>query len=487
MRVKVVVFAGVCWLCATLALGQNSAVNQGISNITGTGARALGMGGAFVALADDATAASWNPAGLAQLTRPGVSLVYDWSRGPYDTKAHRVADYINYPVGHTITTDTAYHGTLEGSFVGFAGVTYPFVVKSRLFVAQASYRRMASFPTLAGHSKSTSVGQWADGRPDTTGGSYVDDKDAFTGGFDSYSLSLATQLGSKVRVGVSLNYVTVDVTDRYAQYFHDLSDPVLSEQDYWLNAEYSFSGGQADLGVQWAPISQLTFGAVYHTGFTAKTKQTASQLYNWNADYYGEPPWPLTSSAFETNVHWPDAYQIGVAWQPVERLILAADYGAMAWSKAKLDEYQFPEWDENLQPTIVTYNDLPFPSYGAKQNDSSSVRVGAEYILLFGKHTAVPLRAGYFRERQLAPLSGFAEGGRIPSPPPTYTGFTLGAGLTYGKVQFDVAWVRTDGTQEGSGTWDTTSTGGTRTIHYNLTRKITFTQDRILASLIVGF
>ena len=41
MRVKVVVFAGVCWLCATLALGQNSAVNQGISNITGTGARAL--------------------------------------------------------------------------------------------------------------------------------------------------------------------------------------------------------------------------------------------------------------------------------------------------------------------------------------------------------------------------------------------------------------------------------------------------------------
>ena len=32
-------------------------------NIIGSGARALGMGGAFIAVADDATAASWNPGG----------------------------------------------------------------------------------------------------------------------------------------------------------------------------------------------------------------------------------------------------------------------------------------------------------------------------------------------------------------------------------------------------------------------------------------
>ncbi|MCJ7810524.1 MAG: hypothetical protein MUP26_09715, partial [Desulfobulbaceae bacterium] len=36
-------------------------------NPVGSGARALGMGGAFIAIADDATAASWNPAGLIQL------------------------------------------------------------------------------------------------------------------------------------------------------------------------------------------------------------------------------------------------------------------------------------------------------------------------------------------------------------------------------------------------------------------------------------
>ena len=41
----------------------------------GSGARAAGMADAFVAVADDATAASWNPAGLVQLERPEFSVV----------------------------------------------------------------------------------------------------------------------------------------------------------------------------------------------------------------------------------------------------------------------------------------------------------------------------------------------------------------------------------------------------------------------------
>ena len=54
----------------------------------GVGARALGMGGAFVALANDASAAYWNPAGLVQAEGRHVSIMhaerfagivkYDW-------------------------------------------------------------------------------------------------------------------------------------------------------------------------------------------------------------------------------------------------------------------------------------------------------------------------------------------------------------------------------------------------------------------------
>lgn len=41
----------------------------------GSGARALGMGGAFIAVAHDAAAASWNPGGLTQLGRSEISVV----------------------------------------------------------------------------------------------------------------------------------------------------------------------------------------------------------------------------------------------------------------------------------------------------------------------------------------------------------------------------------------------------------------------------
>src|SRR5512146_3586884 len=44
-------------------------------NLTGSGARAEGFGGAFIGVADDATAVVWNPAGLSQLQRPEASLV----------------------------------------------------------------------------------------------------------------------------------------------------------------------------------------------------------------------------------------------------------------------------------------------------------------------------------------------------------------------------------------------------------------------------
>ena len=41
----------------------------------GAGARATSVGGAFVALADDVSATHWNPAGLAQLTGPAISIM----------------------------------------------------------------------------------------------------------------------------------------------------------------------------------------------------------------------------------------------------------------------------------------------------------------------------------------------------------------------------------------------------------------------------
>jgi len=57
----------------------------------GVGARALGMGSAFVAVADDVTAGYWNPAGVADVKRRSVQLMHSETFGDvvnYDTGAY---------------------------------------------------------------------------------------------------------------------------------------------------------------------------------------------------------------------------------------------------------------------------------------------------------------------------------------------------------------------------------------------------------------
>lgn len=54
-----------------------AASHTGAQQFESLGTRALGMGGAFVAVADDATAVYWNPAGIA--TGPTFNLLLDWA------------------------------------------------------------------------------------------------------------------------------------------------------------------------------------------------------------------------------------------------------------------------------------------------------------------------------------------------------------------------------------------------------------------------
>src|SRR5947199_8320409 len=73
-------------ICLFLAIGaafslQLAAQNTDIESLSGLqfnfgnpGARSLGMGGAFIGLADDASAAEANPAGLTILRKPEFSI-----------------------------------------------------------------------------------------------------------------------------------------------------------------------------------------------------------------------------------------------------------------------------------------------------------------------------------------------------------------------------------------------------------------------------
>lgn len=74
------IFLAVFFIAEGSALGQQVASGQrgtgfifDLASAGAKGARALGMGGAFIAFADDVTAATENPAGLPQLEEPRIS------------------------------------------------------------------------------------------------------------------------------------------------------------------------------------------------------------------------------------------------------------------------------------------------------------------------------------------------------------------------------------------------------------------------------
>jgi len=56
---------------------------------TGVGARALGMGGTFVAISNDLTAGYWNPSALAMIDYPQLAGMH----------AQRFAKFVNYNYG----------------------------------------------------------------------------------------------------------------------------------------------------------------------------------------------------------------------------------------------------------------------------------------------------------------------------------------------------------------------------------------------------
>lgn len=95
VRVKAVITALLIGaaMAAIPCRAQDGSTTSG-AVFTNPGARSIGLGGAFVAIADDATAAFANPAGLIQILRPEISIELRGTASKTDTEfdlAHGVS------------------------------------------------------------------------------------------------------------------------------------------------------------------------------------------------------------------------------------------------------------------------------------------------------------------------------------------------------------------------------------------------------------
>ena len=130
------VFAGILLACgaqdtSAKTIGQSVGISSS-PNPVGSGARALGMGGAFIALADDATAASWNPAALIQLEKPEVSIM-----GGYSHNSDDFSSSFHPESNNTITSDDY--------TINYFSVTYPFNRLGKNMVVSVNYQRLYDF------------------------------------------------------------------------------------------------------------------------------------------------------------------------------------------------------------------------------------------------------------------------------------------------------------------------------------------------------
>lgn len=243
-------------------------------NITGAGARAEGFGGAFIGIADDATAIVWNPAGLGQLERAEVSAV-----GRYITETSN---------SESTSPTKPYKVSIVQSHYNFnfASLAVPFKAGSTNIVLAVAYQTQLDF-----YAKETDINKNQTER---------------TGAASTVTPGIAFRLGSMFMLGAATNIWmgSFDYSTTYAAGGTDKLSPSFSGLNFGVGALLDF-GGMA------SPIP-LKLGASVKTPFTLKADidYTFSGVAG-KANLEGEMPLMVGIGA---------SYQIG------QSLTLAADY-----------------------------------------------------------------------------------------------------------------------------------------------------------------
>jgi long-subunit fatty acid transport protein len=384
----------------------------------GSGARALGMGGAFLARADDASAASWNPAGLSYLRRPEVSLAGIYTRET--TEGFTLASKLPDPDDPVTPKALANSDRRTARSFDFLSLAVPFEIGSASGAAQLSVQRAVS---LGGRRLIT--------RP--PGVDLVIDTDT-SKGFDFIALGVGVQATQQLRVGGTVNHWINgyrSTADRCARsQSPSLPDCTSVDEDRTHHeTDFGIYGWNLNAGVIWTPFEHLNIGLVGKTPFDSTVR-----LDRDRTDYLAEGRASIVQphhSDSGLRLHFPGSAGVGASWRVQNALTVSMDFTRTFWSDAWIENY----YDLTQNQGVQTFPQrLPFPSLGTsgEQKDTQQIRIGAEYVVLF-ERVKWPLRAGYFNDRQ------YYQSDDLNTP--RFNAFTFGTGISAGNFLVDVAYV----------------------------------------------
>jgi long-subunit fatty acid transport protein len=365
----------------------------------GSGARAMGMGGAFIAVADDATAASWNPAGLIQLEKPELSIV-----GAFDHRSSSFTSQNHPEIDSTSTDDIA--------SLNYFSAALPFHWHKNLVVS-ANYQRLYDFNQTFAHDLTLTS-------PELT----LDRRTSFdqSGFVGALGLAGAIELTPTLSAGLTLNVWSDQLgwNNGWQTRYRTLSSGTMAGLPITNvttieEAYEKFRGINFNLGMLWE-THWGTLGAVIKTPF----KATLVHHFNFSSATEGEPPAAPIDINEEVSLRMPLSYGIGWSRRFSDRTTFSLDVTRIHWEQCELTDSQGNAFS-------------PIDGRPMSQSDVSPtmhVRAGYEYVIpLPAQSLALPLRAGLFYDPEPA-QDGHND----------FYGLALGTGLSRNRFSLDVAY-----------------------------------------------
>lgn len=377
-------------------------------NPVGSGARAVGMGGAFIAIADDATAASWNPAGLTQLETPELSLV-----------GAQFSSFEDFSSSSNPEIDSSSH--TEDLSINYFSASYPFSALNKNMVVSLNYQRLYEFNRSLSYNLQTSVPPPVS-LTNTQSRNYQQD-----GYLSALGLAYAVEIIPAVSFGLTVNIWTGQLgwqngwDESYTNHSVTTIGLTKSIEDSHITEKYSnLTGVNFNLGFLWNVNQYLTIGGVLKTPFSARVDHQFTDDWIQRDGSGNIKNSSHLSISDEIKLQMPLSYGVGFAWRFSDQFTIDLDVYRTHWSKYILTDGQ----GNKMSPI----NALPEGMSDIK--DTTQIRIGGEYLFLFPeRNIIIPLRAGLFYDPE--PSQGEVK---------DFYGFSIGSGVAYKGFIFDVAY-----------------------------------------------
>lgn len=370
MKMRTIIVA--LLVCITLTANVCGQVTLDNLNFLGAGARARSMGGAFISIADDGTALTWNPAGLIQIEDPQLSFSLDYF-SPQTTYDLSYANNSEFNVSDPLKDD-------KFPF-SFAAFTSPIRIKDHPFVASVSYSVVAT--RLSDYTYRVGV--------EDVDSPFVFNED-YDSRLNSFRLGFGTNVYKSLNFGMGIDVYFGKGFNNFGfvfknAYIHPVQNvPVLEVLKSAKADTITYSGVNFLGGLQWQ-------GEKFRVGATARLPFWLTQKH---VAHYADTIWingnptPSTGDIDELQkerVQLPLSLGLGVSFKPSEDFLMAGDF---EWKRYGTTNIRL-HFD-----TLLSNGDVEeqYDEFGRNMQNGYQLRLGGEYLLHPGFAT-VPIRAGF--------------------------------------------------------------------------------------------